>query len=50
MLLIRKLTEERFKRQMTGDQTYPLVLIGIGTAGRELRVRRKEPGKVKKMI
>jgi hypothetical protein len=35
---------------MTGDQSYHLVVIAIGTAGRELRATRKEAGKVKKTI
>jgi pyruvate/2-oxoglutarate dehydrogenase complex dihydrolipoamide dehydrogenase (E3) component len=35
---------------MTGDQSYHLVVIGIGTAGREFTATRKEAGNVKKMI
>jgi hypothetical protein len=35
---------------MTGDQSYHLVVIAIGTAGRELTATRKEAGMVKKMI
>lgn len=49
-LPIRKLTEERFKKQMTGDQSYPLLVIATGTAGRDLRATRRGAGKAKKVI